>query len=631
MSLIAICPACNTHFSVVPDQLKISEGWVRCGSCHEVFDAIVHSSSESSETFCMPLESTAASVRTPAPAAAASSPDEPIPTAPVPFRPRAQTADSHRHSSGAAPAEGKPAREGPPTTIDTDIDSTSPYMSVGEVLDSIPSSDLEDAERMGFVQRWLRGRQSQHAPLEATASTYPTIEAKESQQQELAHRKSLEQPEQRIQSVLDTLDAIRRQQPTPSEKPTYADPRALPAASPTTRPAATPAAVTPAATPHTPDVDALQEKLRRLESGVQVREPFPWSTATGSHPAPGTAPRATAFPPSAPSSAFDTAADSETSFPSSFAAWDELDTRPPASAPDSSLLPEPDSRQDAASSEFARSLQSRAMRVHGVQPPEVATRNRPENSSFDDKTDEDGVETTLPSELADGNDSTLEEKIGAVRVRPSAASASVSVSASDTATADTAAEKSGHSSSRKTTRKVEKEPAFVRAARRAAFWQSRPMRILGYTACLLAATALLLQYTHFHRNRLAVQFPAARSALQQMCDVTGCQLAAWRQIQSVNVESSDFTLAPGGQRYRMTLGLRNHSHLPVAAPWVELTLTDSQDRPVVRRPFSPYELGIKDVQFQPGKVYEGDVLIDINPDILDPRYISGYRVLAFYP
>ncbi|MBC7602971.1 MAG: zinc-ribbon domain-containing protein [Ramlibacter sp.] len=39
MSLITRCPACGTMFKVVPDQLRISEGWVRCGHCSEVFDA----------------------------------------------------------------------------------------------------------------------------------------------------------------------------------------------------------------------------------------------------------------------------------------------------------------------------------------------------------------------------------------------------------------------------------------------------------------------------------------------------------------------------------------------------------------------------------------------------------------
>lgn len=42
MSLITRCPACGTMFKVVPDQLRISEGWVRCGHCADVFDAAAH-------------------------------------------------------------------------------------------------------------------------------------------------------------------------------------------------------------------------------------------------------------------------------------------------------------------------------------------------------------------------------------------------------------------------------------------------------------------------------------------------------------------------------------------------------------------------------------------------------------
>lgn len=42
MSLITRCPACGTMFRIVPDQLRISEGWVRCGRCSDVFDARSH-------------------------------------------------------------------------------------------------------------------------------------------------------------------------------------------------------------------------------------------------------------------------------------------------------------------------------------------------------------------------------------------------------------------------------------------------------------------------------------------------------------------------------------------------------------------------------------------------------------
>ena len=40
--MITCCPNCRTMFKVVADQLKVSDGWVRCGHCDGVFDASAH-------------------------------------------------------------------------------------------------------------------------------------------------------------------------------------------------------------------------------------------------------------------------------------------------------------------------------------------------------------------------------------------------------------------------------------------------------------------------------------------------------------------------------------------------------------------------------------------------------------
>lgn len=78
MSLITRCPACSTLFKVVPDQLKISDGWVRCGHCSHVFDANLS------------LQDAAAVVPPPQPVDAAhEDPDPPYTFAPLP----AQTHD----------------------------------------------------------------------------------------------------------------------------------------------------------------------------------------------------------------------------------------------------------------------------------------------------------------------------------------------------------------------------------------------------------------------------------------------------------------------------------------------------------------------------------------------------------
>lgn len=42
MSLITCCPACQTMFQVSGEDLRVSDGWVRCGKCNGVFDASAH-------------------------------------------------------------------------------------------------------------------------------------------------------------------------------------------------------------------------------------------------------------------------------------------------------------------------------------------------------------------------------------------------------------------------------------------------------------------------------------------------------------------------------------------------------------------------------------------------------------
>lgn len=57
MSLITRCPACGTMFKVVTDQLKVSQGWVRCGHCAEVFDASLHLQGTLETSTPLPIQS----------------------------------------------------------------------------------------------------------------------------------------------------------------------------------------------------------------------------------------------------------------------------------------------------------------------------------------------------------------------------------------------------------------------------------------------------------------------------------------------------------------------------------------------------------------------------------------------
>lgn len=80
MSFTTRCPACGTTFRIVPDQLKISDGWVRCGHCADVFDATLFLEGEAP---AVPTPVTAPPVATSTASAAPAAPSIVPPPAPV--------------------------------------------------------------------------------------------------------------------------------------------------------------------------------------------------------------------------------------------------------------------------------------------------------------------------------------------------------------------------------------------------------------------------------------------------------------------------------------------------------------------------------------------------------------------
>jgi predicted Zn finger-like uncharacterized protein len=170
--------------------------------------------------------------------------------------------------------------------------------------------------------------------------------------------------------------------------------------------------------------------------------------------------------------------------------------------------------------------------------------------------------------------------------------------------------------------------SFVRQARRQEFWRGTGVRaVLGLV--LLASCALLAgQYMYNERERLAASSPKLRPWLARMCGVLRCRIGPPLQIDAIAIETSSFNKLRG-DTYRLNVTLKNQANGDVAMPSLELTLTDAQDQPVLRRVLLPAE-------FAPGRaaLAAGDwatsVALVVNPAASGTR-ISGYRLLAFYP
>lgn len=170
--------------------------------------------------------------------------------------------------------------------------------------------------------------------------------------------------------------------------------------------------------------------------------------------------------------------------------------------------------------------------------------------------------------------------------------------------------------------------SFVRQARRKAFWR-RPLVRLALTFFSMGLAGLLLLQVAYHdRDRLAEARPALRPALEQMCGVLRCTLGAPRQIEAIVIDSSGFNRLRG-DNYRLSFSVRNTSPVRVAAPSLELTLTDGQDQALLRRVLSPAELGAAQGFIAGNAEWAGAVGMSVSPG--SAGRVAGYRLLAFYP
>lgn len=171
------------------------------------------------------------------------------------------------------------------------------------------------------------------------------------------------------------------------------------------------------------------------------------------------------------------------------------------------------------------------------------------------------------------------------------------------------------------------EPGFVREARRKAFWQSTGMRAVLVLGSLAAVAGVAGQYAWQQRDALAAQYPALTPVLTQACSLAGCELQARRQIADVVISGSGFTQLVDAQQYQWSLTLENRSDFAVATPMAELTLTDAQDKPLLRRVIDLKPLGAPE-QLQARQ--EWSVSVPVQVQELDAP-VAGYRALVFYP
>lgn len=168
-------------------------------------------------------------------------------------------------------------------------------------------------------------------------------------------------------------------------------------------------------------------------------------------------------------------------------------------------------------------------------------------------------------------------------------------------------------------------PEFMRRAESSARWDRPGVRALLGLLTLLLALVLALQVALHFRDALAALHPPLRGLLQSLCGISGCEVRPWRRIEALSIDAT--SLSPvGGGSYKLNLSLRNKTGVDVAAPWIELSLTDANGAPFARRVIGPDALS---PQLRLVGA-ESEQALSVSFSTGGQR-VSGYSVNVFYP
>ncbi|MES2532416.1 MAG: zinc-ribbon and DUF3426 domain-containing protein [Pseudomonadota bacterium] len=164
--------------------------------------------------------------------------------------------------------------------------------------------------------------------------------------------------------------------------------------------------------------------------------------------------------------------------------------------------------------------------------------------------------------------------------------------------------------------------------RRRTMWR----RIALATLALVAFLVLVSQVLARSHDEVVAHQPGLRPAVLAWCRMAGCTLSPLRKIDDITIEGSAFARQQGDDGYLLSFTLRNRSALPLSMPAIELSLLDSQERPVLRRVLRPADFAAPLVLSARGE-HSAALPLSLTPsqtDALQPL-IAGYHLDAFYP
>lgn len=148
---------------------------------------------------------------------------------------------------------------------------------------------------------------------------------------------------------------------------------------------------------------------------------------------------------------------------------------------------------------------------------------------------------------------------------------------------------------------------------------------------LLAVLLLIGQLLIHYRSTIIAQQPETRPTFLAVCEVLGCEVSLPKDVNLISIDSSDLspnTAHPGV--LHLTATLRNRAAFAQSWPHLEVTLTNAQERPLLRRALTPEDYLPPEATLAQGFPARSEQVVQLSLTAADIPAV-GYRLYIFYP
>jgi predicted Zn finger-like uncharacterized protein len=162
-------------------------------------------------------------------------------------------------------------------------------------------------------------------------------------------------------------------------------------------------------------------------------------------------------------------------------------------------------------------------------------------------------------------------------------------------------------------------------------WRRKPFSWPVFILCALLIVLLFAQSVYFMRTEIAALYPKTKLWFTQICQPLKCSVPLPKNINLLTIDDSDMQEHLTYQNVLVfSSTLINHANYAQAYPNIELTLTNTEDEPVLRRTFQASEYLQNQAVVSQGIAAKDEMRIKLHLNTTDIP-VAGYRVSLNYP